>query len=134
MHVWALGLSCETPAASGPPGPHTTTRELQTRTFTGSGASNTTKIPRQDTQRDTKRAKSWRERKKKNAILGSPPFGAPFFGGQSRFGQSRPPKFWPNSRLAKVGQICLAKVGLAKVGQICLAKVGLAKVGPSPFI
>ena len=27
MHVWALGLSCEAPAASKPPGFHTTTRE-----------------------------------------------------------------------------------------------------------
>ena len=33
-------------AASGPPGLHTTTRELQTRTFERPGASNTTKIPR----------------------------------------------------------------------------------------
>ena len=32
-------------AASGPPGLHTTTRELQTRTFERPGASNTTKIP-----------------------------------------------------------------------------------------
>ena len=37
---------------SGSPGLHTTTRELQTRTFEGSGASNTTKIPREDTQRE----------------------------------------------------------------------------------
>ena len=29
----ALGLSCETPTASGPPGLHTTARELQTCTF-----------------------------------------------------------------------------------------------------
>ena len=51
----ALGLSCETPAASGPPGLHTTTRELQTYTFDGPGASNTTKIPREDPQRGKKR-------------------------------------------------------------------------------
>ena len=33
VHVWTLWLSCETLAASGPPGLHTTARELQTRTF-----------------------------------------------------------------------------------------------------
>ena len=44
------------PAASGPPGLHTTARELQTCTFEGPGASNTTKIQREDTQRDPKRA------------------------------------------------------------------------------
>ena len=32
MHVWAFGLWCETPAVSGKPGLHTTTRELQTCT------------------------------------------------------------------------------------------------------
>ena len=45
VHVWALWLSCETPAL------HTTTRELQTRTFERPGASNTTKIPREDPQK-----------------------------------------------------------------------------------
>ena len=77
-----LGLSCEAPAALKPPGFHTTTRELQTFTFKGSGASNTTKIPRADTQIDTKRAKWSREREKKREILGPPPFGAPPFGAQ----------------------------------------------------
>ena len=43
----------------------------QTCTFLGSGASNTTKIQREDTQRDTKRAKRWREwEEKKSEILG----------------------------------------------------------------
>ena len=36
---------------------HTTARELQTCTFQGSGLQNTTKIPREDTQRDTERVK-----------------------------------------------------------------------------
>ena len=49
--------------------------------ISGLGASNTTKIPREDTQRDTKRAKWWRKNKKRE-ILGSPPFGAPPFGAQ----------------------------------------------------
>ena len=43
-----LGLSCEAPAALGPPGLHTTARELQTCTF--QGPKNTTKIQRKDTQ------------------------------------------------------------------------------------
>ena len=46
-----------TPAASGPPGLHTTTRELQTCTFQGPGASNTTKIPRKDPQERERRMK-----------------------------------------------------------------------------
>ena len=48
--------SCETPAL-GPPGFHKTTRELQTCTFKGPGASNTTKIPREDTQERGERMK-----------------------------------------------------------------------------
>ena len=61
-------------------GSHTTARELQTCTFQGPGASNTTKIQREDTQRDTMRAKRWREtKKKKRKILGLPPFRAPPF-------------------------------------------------------
>ena len=65
MHVWALGLSRETPAASGPPGGPGLHKSHQ-------------KITRR--QIDTKRAKWWRERKKKRGILGPPPFGAPPFG------------------------------------------------------
>ena len=64
VRVWALGLSCEAPAVSGPPGLHKTTRELQTRTFDGPSVSNTTKIPREDPQRETKRAKMGWEREK----------------------------------------------------------------------
>ena len=55
-----------------PPGLHTTARELQ-----GSGALNTTKIPREDPKRDTKRAKWWREREKERKHVGSRPFGLP---------------------------------------------------------
>ena len=42
------------PHQTGPPGLHTTTRELQTRTFERPGASNTTKIPRENPQREKK--------------------------------------------------------------------------------
>ena len=41
--------------ASGPPGLHTTTRELQTCIYEGLGLQNTTKIQREDTQRGKKR-------------------------------------------------------------------------------
>ena len=65
-----------------------TARELQSRTFQGPGASkNTTKNPREDPQRKTRRAKMEREREKKSTkfwashplgpTFGAPPFGAP---------------------------------------------------------
>ena len=49
----------------------------QTCTFQGPGPSNTTKIQREDTQRDTERVKRWRERDRKARNVGTPPFGAP---------------------------------------------------------
>ena len=56
---------------SGPPGFHTTARELQTCTFERPGASNTTKIPREDPQRGKKRTNFVAgEGKKKREILG----------------------------------------------------------------
>ena len=65
MHVWALGLTCETPAALGPSGLHTTARELQTCTFQGPGASNTTKnSTRRHPERDTKKENCGGEGKK----------------------------------------------------------------------
>ena len=69
-----LGLSCETsgPTRPGRRGSHTTARELQTCTFQGPCASNTTKIPREDPQRDTMRRKRWREREKKSAKFWAP--------------------------------------------------------------
>ena len=63
-----LGLLCEAPAALGPPGFHTTTREhahLTARRF-----KNTTKFPREDAQREKKERKLWREREKKSENLG----------------------------------------------------------------
>ena len=64
----------------GPPGLHTTA-PLQTRTFEGPGASNTTKIQREDTQRETTRAKMGAgEGKKKTRNFGLPrPSGPPPF-------------------------------------------------------
>ena len=73
------------------PGFHTTAREpkhahLRVPVFT-----NTTKILREDTQRDTKRAKLWRERTKKARNFGPHPFGAHFFGVPLFFGFGPPP-------------------------------------------
>ena len=63
--------------ASWPPGFHTTTGELHTCTFEGPGASNTTKIPREHTQRERQKERKWSGRvKKESEILGLPPFGA----------------------------------------------------------
>ena len=79
-HIWALGLSCETSAVSGPPGLHTTTRELQTCTFERTGASNTTKIPRKRSKEGEKSKKLWREREEKRKFWATPPFEAPPLG------------------------------------------------------
>ena len=67
VHVWALRLSCETPAA--PP---------QT-------CSNTTKIQREDTQRDTETAKRWREREEKERNFGPPHPSGPHTSGPPPF-------------------------------------------------
>ena len=74
------------PHQTGPPGLHTTTRELQTCTFERTGASNTTKIPRKRPKEREKRIKNCGGREKKREILGPPPFGASPFG---------PPPFGP---------------------------------------
>ena len=79
MRVWALGLSCETPAASGPPGLHTTARELQTCTFQAPALQ---KTHQNSTRRHPGREerKLWWERKKKREILAPHPSGPPPFG------------------------------------------------------
>ena len=87
--------------------------------FEGSGASDTTKIPREDTQRDNKSENG--DGKKKREILGLPPFVVPPF--VARFFLGLGPTLWGSTmthtrsrnRLAKHG---LAKIGLAKIGQI----------------
>ena len=71
-------MSCEARAALGPPGLHTTTRELQTHTFQRPGASNTTKIPREDPPEREERVKFPAEEKKKSAkFWASHPSGPP---------------------------------------------------------
>ena len=59
----------------GPPGFHTTARELQTCTFKGPAASNTTKIPREDTQREKKSEKGTGRGEEKARNFGPPPSG-----------------------------------------------------------
>ena len=75
MHVWALGLSCETPAA--PPdraaGARTRQPENSKRAhLSAPGASNTTKIPRKRPKEREKRKKLWREEGKKSAKFRAP--------------------------------------------------------------
>ena len=79
---WNSGVF-EAPAPSEPPGFHTTAQEeLQTCTFQGPGASNTTKFSTRRPPEREKERKLWREREKKNATLRGPhpsgfgPFGA----------------------------------------------------------
>ena len=112
-------LWCETPAASGLPGVHTTTRELQTCTFEGSGASNTTKFPREDTQRERQKKSEisgGSGEKKKREILGPPTLRCSIFLGlgSTLWGLTMthtpdPEMGWPKIGLAKTG---LAEVGL----------------------
>ena len=93
VHVWALGLLRETPAALGPAGLLSTTRELQTRTFERPGASNTTKIPREDPPEREERMKISGGREKKSEIWASPTPSGPHH-------PTWPPphkKKWPNA-------------------------------------
>ena len=108
---------------------HTTAREPKRACLRAPAFKNTTKIQREDSQRQTKRTKWQWERGKKRAKFrdphpsGPPPFGAPTLRGPTMtHTRSR-------NELSKNG---LAKNGLAQVGQIRMAKTGLAKVGPFP--
>ena len=76
VHVWSSrAVVCEPrrPGLVGPPGFHTTARELQTCTFERTRASNTTKISRKRPKEREKRIKNCGGRgKKKSEILGGP--------------------------------------------------------------
>ena len=132
------------PHQTGPPGLAHDNPRAQTCTLMGSGASNTTKIPRPETP---KQRNGGGRGEKKRQILAPHPSGAPPFAGRTLRGPhpsgllpSGPhptvklAAVWPKSAtpiVAKVGQLRLAKVGQSrsnKDGQ----KVGLAKVGLSP--
>ena len=119
------------PTRPGRRGSHTTTRELQTRTFERPGASNTTKIPREDPERGKKRtnlvAGEW---KKKARNFGPPPFWVPPFGpppfGPPPFG---PPPFGPLLFLC----LGLHPSGLHPSGPHTLRAPTFSGFGPPPF-
>ena len=73
MHVWSSwAVVCEfrRPRLVGPLGFHTTPREPRRAHFRVPAFKNTAKIQREDTQRDTERAKRWREREEKERNFG----------------------------------------------------------------
>ena len=136
-------------------------REFQTCTFEVPGASNTTKIPRTDTQTDTKRAKWWREREKKREILRPPTLRPPTLRGPTLRGHTFS-RFGPHPsgpHFFKVGPAPFGATPLVvppfgakrvlvlpcffvvlsffekqeKTETVKLAKVGLAKVGHPNF-
>ena len=144
MHVWALGLSCETPAA--PPDRAAGARKRQPENskrahFRAPALQNTTKIPREDSQRDTETAKRWREREEKArnfgpptlrgptlreptlrdptlrgpTLLGSPPFGAPPFLGLGLPPIGAPPFEGPTLVVPKFNIQKLAEIELAEI-------------------
>ena len=88
-------------------GLHTTARQLQTCTFEGPGASNTTKISREHLSRERQKKRKCELERESNARN----FGAPPFGAQPCMTHTR-----SRNGLAKIGQIRMAKTGLAKVG------------------
>ena len=97
---FSLSLWCLLVEFGCSPGFHTTTRELQTCTFEGPGASNTTKIQQEDTRERQKARNGDGRGEKKREILDLPPFGATLWGATMT----------PRSKIG------LVKIGLAKVG------------------
>ena len=146
MNVWALGLSCETPGASGL---HTTARENSKRAHLRVPALQTPKFHEKTPRETQKERKWWREKgKKKREILGLPPLRGlrgptlqgPTLGGPKGVYSSLfvffillffllkkkanrlKHQFWPKSVWPKS-----ATQILTKVGQFFLAKVGLGQ-------
>ena len=105
------------PSALGPPGFHTTSRELQTCTCEGPGASNTTKIPREDPIERDKKTEHCGERGKKNAKCWVPHPSGPTkhdthqiqldWPGQNGIGKS-----WPLPLLCCCVLLCVVGVGV----------------------
>ena len=81
-----LWLSCGAPEAPKPPGFHTTAREPERAHFRVPAFTNTTKFNEKTPQRDTERAKWWRERGKKSENLGGSAEGGPAEGGPAEGG------------------------------------------------
>ena len=99
--------------ASGPLGLHTTARELQTCTFQGPGTSNTTKIPRKDTQERKKERNLRRESEKKTRNFGLPPFGA-FAEATMAKKRSAPKVVWAKSGKKREPKVVWAKSGICR--------------------
>ena len=83
-YSWALGLSCEPPTVFGPPGFHTTARELETCTF--EALQTPPKFHEKPPREREKELKMWRERKKtrnfgpptlRGSTLRTPPVASP---------------------------------------------------------
>ena len=153
MHVWSSwAVVCEPrrPGLVGPPGFHTTTREPKRAHLRAPAFENTTKIQREDTQRDTERAKRWREREEKarnfgrsggggssggvvrrKVVQGSPNHQQPQQRqAQNKWGREGPA---PSRVFRGWAQQNNTTTTTTKIGQntktLKLAKVGLAKVG-----
>ena len=78
VHVWALGLWCEAPAALGPPGLHTTTRKFQTCTFQAPALQTPPKFHEKTLRERRKNEISGGREKKKAQNLGPPTQRRPF--------------------------------------------------------
>ena len=112
MHVWALGLSCETPAA--PPDRAAGTRHPKNskRAHLSAPALQTTPKFNEDPQRGKKRT-NFVAGEGRN--FGPPPFGAPPSGLHPRLHPSRAPHFVvPKFNIQKLAEIELAEV---EIGQ-----------------
>ena len=139
---------------TGPPGLHTTTRELQTRTFERPGASNTTKIPRENPQRERRRNEisGGREQKKSAKFwaphpsgptlrapnpsgptfsgFGPPPLRGPHLSGSPPLRVPTPPGPHPSGSpplrvpTNTIGQMRSGQIWSNKIGQIRPNQVG----------
>ena len=118
------------PTRPGRRGSHTTARELQTCTFHGPGASNTTKIPRKDPKREKEERNLWREKGRKSAKFwaphpsglhpsGPPPFGASTLRGLHPSGPHPSGQVWPKSA-NKDGQSRFGQSRSQPSGQIAM--------------
>ena len=126
MHVWLSGCR---PAASGPPGFHTTARELQTCIFEGPGASNTTKIPREDPPERHKKSEMVAGEGEKARNFGPPTLRGPTLRGTEGClffcffiflfcflkKKAKRKSDWPKSVKQRLATVGLAKVGISRI-------------------
>ena len=125
VHVWALELSCETPAASRAPA-------LQTPPKFTRRHSERQKRAKMGAERKKKNAKFWAPTPRGPAIQGPTPQGPIFLGLGPPFGPHHD-THTPRSKWICQKWICQKWIGqnwIGHIGQIRMAKTGLAKVGP----